>query len=169
MTEYSTARWRAIQEDFLATGDAATVEKALTVLRGESVFEAYRAAMESAFPHGVAVLAGGAFGHGRTFPCSDLDIVLLADSGKRSEALKDALPEFVRLLWDAGLRPNSAVLTVADCLEEVERSGLPAFSLLDRRWLAGDRAVPERMRALVARHGRAELLGWLRTGLPASL
>jgi stage II sporulation protein D len=36
-------------------------------------------------------------------------------------------------------------------------------------WLAGDRAVPERMRALVARHGRAELLGWLRTGLPASL
>jgi [protein-PII] uridylyltransferase len=145
VTEYSTARWRAIQEDFLATGDAATVEKALTVLRGESVFEAYRAAMESAFPHGVAVLAGGAFGHGRTFPCSDLDIVLLADSGKRSEALKDALPEFVRLLWDAGLRPNSAVLTVADCLEEVERSGLPAFSLLDRRWLAGDRAVYQQL------------------------
>jgi [protein-PII] uridylyltransferase len=112
----STGKGRAIQE-FLATGDAAAVEKALTLLRDEAVAAAYRAAMEPAFPHGMALLAGGAYGRGHTFPHSELDIVLLADSAKRSEALKEKLPEFVRLLWNGGLRPNSTVHTVAECLE----------------------------------------------------
>jgi [protein-PII] uridylyltransferase len=147
VTEYSTGRWRAIQEEFLATGDAAAVEKALTLLRDESVIEAYRTVMESAFPHGVAMLAGGAYGRGHTFPYSELDIVLLADSGKRSEGLKEKLPEFVRLLWNAGLRPNCAVATVAECLEEVERASMPAFRLLDLRLLAGDRALFEQLEA----------------------
>jgi hypothetical protein len=35
--------------------------------------------------------------------------------------------------------------------------------------LAGDRAVPEQMRPLAARHSRTEMLGWLRTGLPESV
>jgi [protein-PII] uridylyltransferase len=143
----STGKGRAIQEEFLATGDAAAVEKALTLLRDEAVAAAYRAAMEPAFPHGVALLAGGAYGRGHTFPHSELDIVLLADSAKRSEALKEKLPEFVRLLWNGGLRPNSTVHTVAECLEEVERANVPAFSLLDRRLLAGDRALYQQLEA----------------------
>ena len=122
----STPQWRAIEEQFLATGDAAPVEKALTLARDESVVEAYRAAIEPAFPQAVAMLAGGAYGRGQTFPYSELDIVLLLDSGKQSEALKEMLPEFVRLLWNAGLRLNSAVLTIAECLEAVERASVAA-------------------------------------------
>jgi UTP:GlnB (protein PII) uridylyltransferase len=141
----STPQWRALQEEFLATGEAAAIEKALTMARDESVVEAYRAAMEPAFPQGVAILAGGAYGRGQTFPYSELDIVLLLDSEKQSEALKEMLPEFVRLLWNAGLRLNSAVLTIAECLEAVERASVAAFTLLDRRLLAGDGAVSEKL------------------------
>jgi [protein-PII] uridylyltransferase len=141
----STPQWRALQEEFLATGEAAVIEKALTMARDESVVEAYRAAMEPAFPQGVAILAGGAYGRGQTFPYSELDIVLLLDSEKQSEALKEMLPEFVRLLWNAGLRLNSAVLTIAECLEAVERASVAAFTLLDRRLLAGDGAVSEKL------------------------
>jgi len=36
-------------------------------------------------------------------------------------------------------------------------------------WLAGDPVIPERMRALTAKHGKAELLGWLKSGLPAGV
>jgi stage II sporulation protein D len=36
-------------------------------------------------------------------------------------------------------------------------------------WLAGDHEVPERMRSLAAHHDRAEMLGWLKTGLPMGL
>jgi [protein-PII] uridylyltransferase len=143
----STDRWRAIEEEFRATGDAVPLQKALTAARDESVIEAYRGTIEPAFAHGVAMLAGGAYGRGQTFPYSELDIVLLADSEKQCEALQEKLPEFVRLLWNAGLRLNPAVLTVAQCLEAVERASLPAFNLLDRRLLAGDRAVFEKLAA----------------------
>ena len=138
-------KWRAIQEEFLATGDAASAERALTVLRDEAVAEAYRMALKPVFPQGVAILAGGAYGRGHTFPYSELDIVLLADSAKRCEALKDHLPEFVRLLWNAGLRPNSVAQTVAECVEAVERASALAFSLLERRLLQGDRALYEQL------------------------
>jgi [protein-PII] uridylyltransferase len=147
VTEYSTGKWRTIQEEFLATGDAAAAEKALTLLRDASVIEAYRAVVKPVFPQGAAILAGGAYGRAHTFPYSELDIILVTDSLKRSEALKDRLPEFVRLLWNAGLRPNTAVHTVAECLEAVERSSLLSFSLLDRRLLDGDRAIFEQLAA----------------------
>jgi [protein-PII] uridylyltransferase len=143
----STGKWRAIHEEFLATGDAAAAEKALTLLRDESVTEAYRAVVKPVFPQGVAMLSGGAYGRGHTFPYSELDILLVADSPKRCEALKDRLPEFVRPLWNAGLRPNSAAHTVAECAEAVERPSLLAFSLLDRRLLDGDRVIFEQLEA----------------------
>lgn len=95
------------------------------------------------------MIAGGAYGRGHTFPYSELDIVLLADSPRRSEELKDRLPEFVRLLWNASLRPNCAVHTVAECLEAFERSGILAFSLLDRRLLDGDRNVYDQVDAKI--------------------
>jgi len=141
----STGAWRAIEEEFLATGEASRVQNALTLARDELAVEAYRAAIAPVFPQSVAMLAGGAYGRGETFPYSELDIVLLPESGKQSDALKELLPEFVRLLWNAGLRVNSAVLTSAECLEAVERGRGPGFSLLGRRFLAGDRAVHEKL------------------------
>jgi [protein-PII] uridylyltransferase len=141
----STGRGRAIQEEFLATGQASRVQSALTVARDELLIEAYRAAIAPVFPQSVAMLAAGAYGLGQTFPYSDLDIVLLLESGKQPDALKELLPGFVRMLWDAGLRVNCAVLTIAECLETVERTSPPAFSLLGRRFLAGDRTLEEKL------------------------
>ena len=141
----STEAWRAIEGEFLAGGDASRAQKAFTLAIDEVVVKAYRAVIEPVFPESLAMLAGGAYGLGQTFPYSDLDIVLLLDSGKQADALKELLPEMVRLLWNAGLRVNSPVLTVAECLEAVERASVPGFCLLDRRLLAGDRAVYEKL------------------------
>ncbi len=154
----SNGAWHAVEERFLETGDAAPVQKALTLARDEMAAEAYRAAIEPEFPQAVAMLATGAYGRGRTFPFSEMDIVLLPDSEKQADPLKELLPEFVRLLWNAGLRVNSAVLTVAECLEAVERASVPSFNLLDRRLLAGDGSVLEkleaRLPAALAAHGQ---------------
>jgi [protein-PII] uridylyltransferase len=154
----STAAWRAVEEEFLATGEAAAVKQALTRTRDELVVEAYRAAIGPVFPDSVAMLAGGAYGLGQTFPYSELDIVLLLETGKQSNALKELLPEFVRLLWNAGLRVSSAVLTMAECLEAIERGSVPGFSLLDRRILTGDRVVAGKLEgklpAALALHGQ---------------
>ena len=154
----STEAWRAIEEEFLATGQAAPVQKALTAARDELVLEAYRAAIEPVFPDSLAMLASGAYGLGQTFPYSELDIVLLLETEKQSNALKELLPEFVRLLWNAGLRVSSAVLTVAEGLEAIERGSVAGFSLLDRRLLAGDRVVLEKLESklpsALALHGQ---------------
>lgn len=153
----STEAWRAIEEEFLASGQAAPTQELLTQSIDELVVAAYRAVIEPLFADSLAMLAGGAYALGQTFPYSELDIVLLLDSERRSEALKELLPEMVRLLWNAGLRVNSAVLTIAGCLEAVERGSVSGFSLLDRRLLAGDRAVLEkfegRLTAALALHG----------------
>ena len=157
-TLQSTDAWRAIQEEFLAGGQAAQVQQALTLKVDEAVVSAYRVAIAPLFPESVAMLATGAYGLGQTFPYSELDIVLLLDSARWSDELKERLPEMVRLLWNAGLRVNCSVLTVAECLEAVERASVPGFSLLDRRLLAGDPAVHEmlagRLPAALALHGQ---------------
>lgn len=154
----STGEWRAIEAEFLAAGESSSVQNALTLARDEAVVEAYRAAIEPSFLRSVAMLASGAYGLGQTFPYSELDIVLLVEPGKQPDALKELLPEFVRLLWNAGLRPNSAVLTVAECLEAVERGTVSGFILLDRRLLAGDRVVLDdlegKLPAALALHGQ---------------
>ena len=163
----STGTWSAIQTEFRATGQASPVQKALTLARDEALIEAHRVVIEPLFPQSVAMLAGGSYGRGQTFPYSELDIVLLAEAGKQADALKELLPEFVRLLWNAGLRPNPAVLTVAECLETLERGSVPGSTLLDRRFLAGDRATYEKLEgkllSALALHGekmRQHLCQW---------
>jgi stage II sporulation protein D len=63
------------------------------------------------------------------------------------------LHEMLHFVLEANTRPDVPIWF---------REGLAA-------WLAGDREVPEHMRSLAAHHGRAEMIGWLRTGLPVSL
>ena len=154
----STDAWRAIEADFLAGGQALPAQNALTLAVDEVVVDAYRAVIEPVFKESLAMLAGGIYGLRRTFPYSELDIVLLLESGKQSDELKERLPEMVRVLWNAGLRVNSAVLTVAECLEAVERASVTGFSLLDRRLLAGDPEVlakfEAKLPAALALHGQ---------------
>ncbi len=121
------------------------MQNALTLAIDELAVQAYQAAIQPVFPESLAMLACGPYGARQTFPYSELDIVLLLESGRRSDALQEQLPEMVRLLWNAGLRVNSAVLTVGDALESVERASVVGFSLLDRRLLAGDRTVHEKL------------------------
>jgi [protein-PII] uridylyltransferase len=78
-----------------------------------------------------------------------LDIVLLLESEKHCDALKELLPEMIRLLWNAGLRVNSPVLTIAECLDAIERASVPGFSLLDRRLLTGDHTVHEKLEGVL--------------------
>jgi [protein-PII] uridylyltransferase len=154
----ATDRWRAIEADFLVGGEALPAQNALTLLVDELIVEAYKAVIEPHFPPSMAMLAGGVYGLRQTFPYSELDIEFLLESGKWSDELKERLPDMVRVLWNAGLRVNSAVLTVAECLEAVERASVRGFSLLDRRLLAGDPGVLGRFEAklpaALALHGQ---------------
>ena len=96
--------WSRIHEDFSTTGNAATVQMELTRVTDNMSLQAFGSTLQAAFPKGVAMLAVGGYGRRELFPFSDIDIMILIENESLAGAIKDSLSEFMRLLWDAGLR-----------------------------------------------------------------
>jgi [protein-PII] uridylyltransferase len=75
------------------------------------------------------------------FPYSDVDLLLLFESEKLAVDSKDAIAAFLRHLWDSDLRVSHSVRTPAECTEVHDRNIELNISLLDQRYLTGDRAL----------------------------
>jgi [protein-PII] uridylyltransferase len=130
-----------IRQQFLASGDA------LTALAERSA-EVDRLVMEAAdrllFPGvtgTVAVLAVGGYGRRQLFPYSDIDLLLLFPSERPLMAAKEAISAFLQHLWDAGLRMSHSVRTPDECVEVHDSNTELNISLLDQRFLTGDRTL----------------------------
>ncbi len=106
--------------------------------------DAYRATIEPVLPQGAAMLAAGGYGKRELFPYSSVDILVLLEGESPWVSLREPLAEYVRLLWDAGLRLNHTVRTVSECLEFREQNIDLDINLLDLRYLAGDNGLYSR-------------------------
>lgn len=87
----------------------------------------------------VSVVAVGGYGRRELFPFSDVDLLLLVDGPLEAPA-REPVSEFLRILWDAGLRVSQSVHTAAECCEIHEGNLELTISLLDQRFLCGDPA-----------------------------
>ena len=134
---HSQPAWQQIQQEFFATGAAASVLAGLSGLIEQMTIEAFETSFASPSDSSVSMLAVGGFGRRELFPYSDVDVLILIERESQAEALKNALAEFIRLLWDAGLRLSHSVRTVAECAEIHEGNIELSISLLDRRMLGG--------------------------------
>ena len=94
----------------------------------------------------VSVVAVGGYGRRELFPFSDVDLLLLVDGPLQAPA-REAIAEFLRTLWDAGLRVSQSVHTAAECCEIHEGNLELTISLLDQRFLGGDPARYHDLRA----------------------
>ncbi len=130
---HSQPAWQQIQQEFFATGAAASVLAGLSGLIEQMTIEAFETSFASPSDPSVSLLAVGGFGRRELFPYSDVDVLILIERESQAAALKNALAEFVRLLWDAGLRLSHSVRTVAECAEIHEGNIELSISLLDRR------------------------------------
>ncbi len=89
---------------------------------------------------GIALAGVGGYGRGAVALGADLDVRLLARDLTRAEALAEAL---LYPLWDAGITVGHQVVTIEDLIA-AGRTDLPtATSLLDWRFVAGDRALSD--------------------------
>jgi [protein-PII] uridylyltransferase len=134
---HSRPAWQEIHRQFFATGDAAPVLSGLSTLIEGMTIDAFQASLRTVPDPGVSMLAVGGFGRRELFPFSDVDVLILIERESQAAAIKNALSEFVRLLWDAGLRLSHSVHTVAECAEIHEGNIELSISLLDRRMLDG--------------------------------
>ena len=131
----------SVRRDFLATGDAVTALAERNAQVDRLVLSAAAELLLPAAPAGLAVLAVGGYGRRELFPYSDVDLLLLFESEKLALASKDAIAVFLRHLWDSSLRVSHSVRTPAECTEVHDRNIELNISLLDQRYLTGDRAL----------------------------
>jgi len=137
----SGAAWRRIEGEFFKNAKAASVEAGLSEQLDAIAMKAYRATIEPVLPRGAVMLAAGGYGRRESFPYSAVDILVLLEGESSWISLREPVAEWVRLLWDAGLRLNHTVRTLSECLEFREQNIDFAINLLDLRFLAGDAAL----------------------------
>ncbi|MFG2045992.1 [protein-PII] uridylyltransferase [Micromonospora sp. NPDC048935] len=110
---------------------------------------------------GVALLAVGGLGRRQCAPYSDLDLVLVHAGVPGTDELAASIwyP-----IWDAGLRLDHSVRTVAEALSVAQDDVKVALGLLDARLIAGDPALADALSRTAADHWRRTAVRHL-TGL----
>ncbi len=87
---------------------------------------------------GVTIAAVGGYGRGQLSPCSDLDLLLIHDG---SGSVAEVAERIWYPIWDSGMKLGHAVRTVDEAIELASTDLETATSLLDVRWLGGDRRM----------------------------
>src|ERR1700724_855652 len=100
-------------------------------------------------PAGLCLLALGGYGRKLLFPYSDLDILFLFGHDKAEQEFRPLIADFSRTLWDLGFRVSSAGRTLEECKRIEEDNAEFHLALLDRRFLAGDSELFDRLDARV--------------------
>ncbi|WEN16467.1 [protein-PII] uridylyltransferase [Rhodanobacter sp. AS-Z3] len=96
---------------------------------------------------GAALFAVGGFGRGLLFPCSDVDLLALAEAP--DPARLRAIEQCFATLWDIGLKVGHAVRDPAQCRALAAQEASVFTSLLDARRLAGDPEMEGVLRTIV--------------------
>jgi [protein-PII] uridylyltransferase len=143
LRDFSAKEAARIQERFVATGDGRAAllgRSALIESIVQRLWKEYVNA-ESDGPAGFTAVALGGFGRRWLFPYSDIDILFLHARNGSEAKLKDPIRRFSQDLWDLGLKLSPATRTLAECSRFDAENAEFAISLLDCRYLAGDRQL----------------------------
>ena len=169
MREEYVRRMEAIRREFEASGDGVAVIAARAKLVDELLARLWSAEAERdpETARRVVVVAIGGYGRAQLFPYSDIDVMFCMEKG---EPPKEAVRRTTQALWDCGLRVSPMTRAVGECERFNSSNAEFGLSLLDRRLVAGEAAVFEKletkaiakMMARDAKAIRAELLALTR-------
>jgi [protein-PII] uridylyltransferase len=155
-----------IQREFEASGDGRAAVAQRTRLVEEILARLWRdiVSPDEAKPANFSLVATGGFGRGWLFPYSDIDLLFLFGDRETEQAFKDPVRRFSQELWDLRLKLSPASRTLAECDRFDPNNTEFTISLLDSRYLAGDRDLFRRMYdktipKLVMRESKALLQG----------
>jgi len=96
----------------------------------------------------LALVAVGGYGRGELHPYSDVDILVLSESGLPGAA-EEAVGGFLTALWDVGLEVGHSVRSIAQCSAEAARDLTVMTTLMEARLLAGPRDLFDAMQEAV--------------------
>lgn len=96
--------------------------------------------------HPFALVAIGGYGRRELHPCSDIDILILHRDSE-TEIHDHALENFLRFLWDIGLKLGNRISTVDECEEAAREDQVYTTALLESRLLCGSEGLFDAMKA----------------------
>ena len=133
--------------DFAATGDGRAAVAHRTRVLEDILKRLWRdlVSADEAGPRQFALVATGGFGRGWLFPYSDIDLLFLYADRDAEEKHKDAVRQFSQEVWDLKLKLSPASRTLAECDRFDPNNTEFTISLLDCRYLAGDRELFARL------------------------
>ena len=136
-----------IRQHFEAGGSAQETLEALCALADRTAQQIFGEVLRvnSAEPQGLCLVALGGYGRRLLFPYSDLDILFLFGNEKAETEFRPLIADFSRTLWDLGFRVSSAGRTLEECKRIEEDNAEFHLALLDRRFLAGDEELFDRL------------------------
>ncbi|MBI1940010.1 MAG: [protein-PII] uridylyltransferase [Acidobacteria bacterium] len=143
-----------VRERFETRGDGLAVLRECSDLVDGVIAQLYRELFptERTAPMDFCLVALGGYGRRELFPFSDVDLLFLSLNGQVEASRKEAVAAMARALWDLRFRVGHTLRTLSEC-GKLHRDNLEFnTSLLDSRYLAGDPALFERLRAEVIPH-----------------
>ncbi|MGC2475382.1 MAG: [protein-PII] uridylyltransferase [Candidatus Sulfotelmatobacter sp.] len=155
-----------IQREFEATGGGRACVTQRTRLVEDILSRLWRdiISADESRPANFALIATGGFGRGWLFPYSDIDLLFLYGDRDAEQAFKDPVRRFSQELWDLRLKLSPASRILAECDHYDPNNTEFTISLLDCRYLAGDRDLFRKLHdkvipKLVMRESKALLQG----------
>jgi [protein-PII] uridylyltransferase len=147
LRDFYTQESARIKQEFSTSGNGRAAVQARTVLVESIALRLWQKTVgaNDDGTDGVALVALGGFGRKWLFPHSDVDILFLHSNDKSERERKEAIRKFSQDIWDLRLRLSPTARKLSEC-EKFDADN-PEFtiSLLDCRFLAGDRALFDRL------------------------
>jgi [protein-PII] uridylyltransferase len=153
LRELYAKEFARLEQDFYASSDGRAAVRGRTALV-ESIAGRLWNEFISPQPDGpqdFSLVALGGFGRATLLPYSDVDLLFLHAGDAADEKLKTSIRTFSQELWDLRLKLSPATRTLAECDRFDPDNVEFAISLLDCRYLAGDRALFTRLHDTVVR------------------
>ncbi|HXL26598.1 MAG TPA: nucleotidyltransferase domain-containing protein, partial [Chthoniobacterales bacterium] len=94
----------------------------------------------------IALLAIGGYGRGELNPYSDVDILFLHDSGRVPPDVTEVIEQILYMLWDVGFKVGHATRSLGDAIRLANADVLTKTSLLESRYLSGNRGLHSKFR-----------------------
>jgi [protein-PII] uridylyltransferase len=140
-----------LKDDFLRSLDGAS-----TVARRAEMVDAVALRLWKHFicentegPSRFVLVATGGYGRGMLFPHSDIDLLFLHEGGWSDAQSKNKIRSVSQEIWDLKLRLSPQTRTLSDC-DRLDPNNLEfTISLLDSRYVAGDRDLFARLRGSI--------------------
>jgi len=139
LPDYYAAESGRIRKAFEASGDGPATVAERSELVDHLVRELYRTTIspQPGAPDNLCLVALGGYGRKELFPCSDVDLLFISDKNPTLESYRKAIAEFIRSLWDLGLRAAQTCHTLDEC-SVLFRDNLEFnVALIDSRYMAG--------------------------------